>query len=184
MNRRLMVLAAVLLGLFPATVSAQSGNLRLLFHEVRQVSEGGFFNWNGWVVAPNVANVPSKWLVITGPRFQGKNWWSEFNVGAFVRDGETTPTLDNRTNWPFFRPFSLWTNFMWTDFNEVYLYVEVDHPLPGGFVIGLETENTFPDNKSFGPHLKFPLGRSTVHAVYQFHRGENQLWFRMLVNFH
>lgn len=167
---------------FPTTTFAQSGNVRILLHGTKPIAENGFFGWDAWVVAPNVANVPSKWLVVTGPRLQTEKWWTEFNVGAFIHDGETTPTIDVRTSWPFPAPFSFWTNFQLTDFREIYVYGEVNYKLPGGFIIGIETESVLPD-KSVGPHLYIPLGEAVVQAIYQFHGGEDQLWFRLVVNF-
>jgi hypothetical protein len=191
MNKRLIVLAAVLFGFFPVSVSAQSGNFRLLLHGTKQVSEGlDEMYWAGWVVAPNATSKPNKWLILTGPRLEGKNWWSEFNFGAFVEDGEAQTAVDIRTNWPFWRPFSLWTNFTVYDDGEgesIYFYGEVDHLWPSGFAVGLETENNFPNKSSndmsFGPHVKFPMGHAAaIHAIYQFHNGEDQLWFRLVMN--
>ncbi len=184
--RKLFVAVVVALGTFisfPTVTSAQStGNVRLLLHSTRQISNGGSFSWGGWVIAPNITAVPNKWLVLTGPRLQGRDWWSEFNLGAFVQGGKITPTIDVRTSWPFPRPLSFWTNLQWVNPAKVYAYGEVDYQIPGGFVIGLETENNFPV-KSFGPHLKFPFGEAVVQAIYQFHDGEDQLWFRLVVNF-
>lgn len=187
--RKLFIAIVVVLGMFtsfPVTASAQSGNVRLLLHGTRSITDNGFFGWNAWVVAPNVTSVPNKWLVVTGPRLQTDNWWTEFNAGTVIHDGETTPIIDIRTSWPLPQPFSFWTNFQFTDLSSLswsYTYGEVNYTLPGGFIVGIETENALP-SKSIGPHLVIPLGEAVIQVAYQFHEeGENQLWYRLVVNF-
>lgn len=183
--------------LFAEAASAQtSGNVRLLLHGTSQTDST--FGVSGWVIAPNVTNAPDKWLAVIGPRYNGSGWWLEVMGGTVVQQGKSTPLIDVRANLGKVGPFTAWTNVEWIDFTKgsgsaAYLYFEIDLPqidvpLIGSVLAGLETENLFEfsgnDDVSAGIHLKTPLGKMVVVTAYQLHfAGENQLWTRVVIDF-
>ena len=170
--------------ILPAVITAQTGNVRVLLHATKPVSDSGFFSWDAWFVAPNITTAPNKWLIVTGPRLQTKSWWSEFNFGAFVQGGKVTPSIDIRTSWPSPRKFSFWTNVEWNNFSSGYFFGEANYKLPNGLgMVGIETEDNLPKT-SLGPHVVIPFGSTAVTAAYQFQKEGDQLWFRLAVNFH
>jgi len=183
--KRLLVFLTVMpvLGsIFLSPIQAQTGNVRILLHVTKPVSDSGGFGWDAWFVAPNVTTASNKWLVVTGPRINGRGWWSEFNFGAFVQGGKSTPSVDVRTSWPSPEKFSFWTDLEWNNFSDKYIFAQADYKLPKQFgMVGLETEGTLP-KIGVGPQLVIPFGSTAVTSAYQFARGGNQLWFRLAIN--
>jgi len=185
-------IALVLLTLLSVLTFADEGsknpttfNSRLLIHGTKSIT--GPWSWAGWSVLPNYAADPSKVLVVTGPRYEGKNWWLETMAGFLIVDQEGKGLIDIRASYDVLDPFHFWGEIICFPKKKDpwYTYGEVNYKLPVVGLLGLETENSHPDY-SWGPHLVIPLGdHLTLVGVYQFHprSGEtDQVWFRTVIN--
>jgi hypothetical protein len=185
----LMALGGVLLA--GAARAEPLANVRLLVHGTKQLEESP---WGvaGWVIAPNVSLLSDRWIGVVGPRFAAKDSWVEIMGGLVIQQGVQAPVIDVRASSRALAPIVAWTNLQWTAAAEPrpalgYGYLMVDYAVPGGLgLVGLETENYFPDGGEAdlggGPHLVATFGELSLVFAYQFREAADQSWIRMIVN--
>lgn len=183
------IIFLILLILSPILTFADKGvkgtatfNSRLLIHGIKPIA--GPWGWAGWSVFPNYAADPSKALLVTGPRYEGKGWWVETMAGVLIVDQEGKGLTDIRTSYDVLDPFHFWGEIIYfpKKMNPWFTYLEINYELSAVGLLGLETENVPPDY-SWGPHLVIPLGNHlTIVGVYQFHPDIDQVWFRTVIN--
>ncbi len=188
-----------LLSLISIPTFAQSYNLRLLFHGVKNIPDSDF-GIATWTVCPNMVSTPDKWFVVLGPRYsshdveQKSEWWLEAMGGIFMQKGKATPLIDIRHSLTT-DEISRFLNVEWIDpgkENSIYVFYSIDYSpslIKNIGAIGIETENTLKgknETVSIGPHVVLPLNNSTLVIAYQFHLmtgRSDQIWARVVVNF-
>ena len=183
------LIAAAMLVACANPVTAQTYNARLMMHSQKPITADSSLNLSVRVVLPNYTAMPSKTLINFGPRFVGRQWWSELLVGRLIISQQGKWHLESRTSLDQFGPWHFFVDLVYFSDHAKYSYLDANYAIGKLGLIGMESENNYlagQDDLSAGPHLIVPFhdGKLVLQSIYQFHNhGGNQIWFRTVLNF-